>query len=301
MNTQSTSAPFEMLRYQAEDGVATITLARPEQLNAVNGPMCREIVRALELADMDDAVRAVIVTGEGRAFCAGADLSRGDETFVSPQTAGLTAQDGASIYSREEAREPGGHIALKLYAMTKPVIAAINGPCAGMGATLPLPMDIRLASDAAHFNFVFARRGMVLETGASFFLPRIVGISRALEWVCTGRRISAQEAKDAGLVTGIFKPEDLLPEARRLAREIADNSAPVAVALNRQMLWRGLGMTHPMEAHRIESRGIYAMGRTADAVEGVRSFMEKRPPDFPGRVSTDMPDYYPWWTEPEYF
>lgn len=292
---------FEMIRHEVEDGIATITLARPETLNAVNGPMCREIAGALDLADKDDDVRAVIVTGEGRAFCAGADMSRGDETFVSPQTAGLTAKDGASIYSREEAREPGGHIALKLYAMTKPVIAAINGPCAGMGTTLPLPMDIRLASEAAHFNFVFARRGMVLETGASFFLPRIVSISRALEWIYTGRRVSVEEAKEAGLVSGVFKPDELLPEARRLARQIADNSAPVAVALNRQMLWRGLGMTHPMEAHRIESRGIYALGRTPDALEGVRSFMEKRPPVFSGRVSTDLPDYYPWWTEPDYF
>lgn len=293
--------PFEMIRYDVAEGIATITLARPELLNAVNGAMCREIVSALDLADQDDEVRAVIVTGEGRAFCAGADLSRGDDTFVSPQTAGLGAEDGASIYACEEAREPGGRIALKLFALTKPVIAAINGPCAGMGTTLPLPMDIRLASEAAHFNFVFARRGLVLETGASFYLPRIVGISRALEWIYTGRRVSAGEAKEAGLVTAIHKPGELLPEARRLARQIADNSAPVAVALNRQMLWRGLGMSHPMEAHRIESRGIYAMGRSADAVEGVRSFMEKRPPAFPGRVSTDMPDYYPWWTDPEYF
>ena len=293
--------PFEFIRYEAEDGIATITLARPELLNAVNGAMCREIDRALDLADTDDDVRAVIVTGEGRVFCAGADLSKGDATFISPQTAGLGAEDGASIYSQEDVREPGGHIALKLYALTKPVIAAINGPCAGMGTTLPLPMDIRLASETAHFNFVFARRGMVLETGASFFLPRIVGISRALEWIYTGRRISVEEAKEAGLVSSIFTPEELLPAARRLAREIADNSAPVAIALNRQMLWRGLGMTHPMEAHRIESRGIYAMGRSADAVEGVRSFMEKRPPSFPGRVSRDMPDYYPWWTDPEYF
>lgn len=293
--------PFEMIRYDAAEGIATITLARPEQMNAVNGQMCREIVAALDLADKDDEVRAVIVTGEGRAFCAGADLSKGDGTFISPQNADLTVPDGESIYGREEVREPGGHIALKLYAMTKPVIAAINGPCAGMGTTLPLPMDIRLASETAHFNFVFARRGMVLETAASFFLPRIVNIARALEWLYTGRRVSADEAKEAGLVTAIYKPEDLLPEARKLARQIADNSAPVAVALNRQMLWRGLGMTHPMEAHRVESRGIYSQGRSADAVEGVRSFLQKRPPEFPGRVSQDMPDWYPWWTEPEYY
>lgn len=286
---------FEMIRYDVADRIATITLARPELLNAVNGAMCREIVSALDLADSNDDVRAVIVTGEGRAFCAGADLSRGNSSFIAPQA------DGAAPESPEDTREPGGHIALKLYAMGKPVIAAINGPCAGMGTTLPLPMDIRLASETAHFNFVFARRGMALETGASFFLPRIVSISRALEWVYTGRRVTAQEAKDAGLVTGVFKPDELIPEARRLASEIADNSAPVAVALNRQMLLRGLGMTHPMEAHRIESRGINTMGRSTDAAEGVRSFMEKRQPAFPGLVSQDMPDWYPWWTEPEYF
>lgn len=292
---------FETIRYEVAEGIATLTLSRPELLNAVNGVLCREMVKALDLADNDDDVRALIVTGQGRAFCSGADLSRGDAAFTSPQDAELAVPEGESIYSHEAVREPGGHIALKLYALTKPVIAAINGPCAGMGTTLPLPMDIRLASETAHFNFVFARRGMVLETGASFFLPRIVGISRALEWCYTGRRVSAQEAKDAGLVSGIFKPEELLPEARRLAHQIADNSAPVAVALTRQMLWRGLGMTHPMEAHRIESRGIYARGRSSDAVEGVRSFMEKRPPAFRDRVSTDMPNYYPWWTEPEYF
>jgi enoyl-CoA hydratase/carnithine racemase len=291
---------FEMIRYDLAEGIATITLNRPELMNAVNGAMCREIVSALDLADKDDEVRAVIVTGEGRAFCSGADLSKGGSTFVAPQTASLT-EEGPAVYSREEVREAGGLIALKLYALTKPVIAAINGPCAGMGTTLPLPMDIRLASETAHFNFVFARRGMALETGASFFLPRIVGISNALEWVYTGRRVSVEEAKQAGLITGIFKPEDLMPEARRLARQIADNSAPVSVALTRQMLWRGLGMTHPMEAHRIESRAIYTQGRSPDAQEGVRSFLEKRPPDFPGRVSQDMPDWYPWWSEPEYF
>lgn len=292
---------FETIRYEVADGIATLTFARPELLNAVNGVMCREMLEAFDLADNDDDVRALIVTGEGRGFCSGADLSRGDVTFISPQTEGLTAPEGQSIYSQEAARERGGHIAMRLYAMLKPVIAAINGPCAGMGTTLPLPMDIRLASETAHFNFVFARRGMVLETGGSFFLPRIVGISRALEWLYTGRRVSAQEAKEAGLIKEIYTPEELLPAARRLAREIADNTAPVSVALARQMLWRGLGMAHPMEAHRVESRGIYAMGRSADAVEGVRSFTEKRPPAFPGRVSQDMPDYFPWWNEPEYF
>lgn len=291
---------FEAIRYDVTDGIATLTLARPEQMNAVNGAVCREILEALDLADADPEVRALILTAEGRVFCAGADLSRGDDSFVSPQTAGLTAADGEAVYATEAAREPGGRIALKLYGLTKPVIAAINGPCAGMGATLPLPADIRIASETAHFNFVFVRRGMALETGASFFLPRIVGISRALDWCMSGRRVSADEAREAGLVSRVVAPEELLPEARRLAREIADNAAPVSVALTRQMLWRGLEMTHPMEAHRIESRGIYARSRTADAVEGVRSFLEKRAPDFAGRVPRDMPDFYPWWTDPEY-
>jgi enoyl-CoA hydratase/carnithine racemase len=180
------------------------------------------------------------------------------------------------------------------------VIAAINGAAAGLGATLVLPMDIRIAAEEARFGFVFARRGMVLETAASFFLPRIAGIAKSLEWCMSGRMVSATEALQHGLVTAVVPRAELLVEATRLAREIVDNAAPVSVALVRQMLWRGLGMTHPMEAHRVESRGIYDRARAADAVEGVSSFLQKRLPDFPDKVSRDMPDFYPWWTDPDF-
>lgn len=291
---------FEFIRYELAGRIATIALARPEKLNAVNGAMVRELIAAFEAADADDAVRAVIVTGEGRAFCAGADLSRGSESFVAPGSDAFTGSDGRVDYSNEAIREVGGRLALVIYNLRKPVIAAINGAAAGLGATLILPMDIRIAAEEARFGFVFTRRGMVLETAASWFLPRIAGIAKSLEWCMSGRMVGAAEALQHGLVSAVVPQGELLAEANRLAREIADNAAPVSVALVRQMLWRGLGMAHPMEAHRIESRGIYTRARAADAGEGVRSFLEKRPPDFPDRVSTDMPDFYPWWSDPEY-
>lgn len=291
---------FEFIRYELADRIATITLARPEKLNAINGAMVRELIAAFEAADGDDDVRAVIVTGEGRAFCAGADLSRGADSFVAPGSNGITGANGEVDYSNEEIREIGGRLALVLYNLHKPVIAAINGAAAGLGATFILPMDIRIAAEEARFGFVFSRRGMVLETAASYFLPRIAGISKSLEWGMSGRMVSSAEALEHGLVSAVVPQVELLVEANRLARDIADNAAPVSVALIRQMLWRGLGMNHPMEAHRIESRGIYACSRAADAKEGVNSFLEKRAPDFPGRVSRDMPDFYPWWEEPEY-
>ncbi len=292
---------YAFIRYEVADRVATITLARPEKLNAVNGAMVRELIAAFEAVDLDDEVRAVIVTGDGRAFCAGADLSGGSESFKAPGGETLVGADGKIDYADEAIREVGGRLALLLYGLRKPVIAAVNGAAAGLGATLVLPMDIRIASDNARFGFVFARRGMVLETAASFFLPRIAGISKSLEWCMSGRMVGADEALASGLVSAVLPSDQLLPEAQRIAHEIADNAAPVSVALVRQMLWRGLGMAHPMEAHRIESRGIYARSRSADADEGVRSFLDKRLPDFPDRVSTDMPDFYPWWTDPEYF
>ena len=291
---------FEFIRYELADRIATITLARPEKLNAINGAMVRELIAAFEAADGDDDVRAVIVTGEGRAFCAGADLSRGADSFVAPGSNGITGANGEVDYSNEEIREIGGRLALVLYNLHKPVIAAINGAAAGLGATFILPMDIRIAAEEARFGFVFSRRGMVLETAASYFLPRIAGISKSHEWGMSGRMVSSAEALEHGLVSAVVPQVELLVEANRLARDIADNAAPVSVALIRQMLWRGLGMNHPMEAHRIESRGIYARSRAADAREGVNSFLEKRAPDFPGRVSRDMPDFYPWWEEPEY-
>ena len=291
---------FEFIRYDLADRIATISLARPEKLNAVNGAMVRELIAAFEQADEDDAVGAIIVTGEGRAFCAGADLSRGADSFVAPgsdRNAPLESDDLGS----KAIREVGGRLALVIYSLRKPVIAAINGAAAGLGATLVLPMDVRIAAEQARFGFVFARRGMVLETAASFFLPRIAGISKSLEWCMSGRMVDAAEALEHRLVSAVVPQADLLPEARQLAREIIDNAAPVSVALVRQMLWRGLGMSHPMEAHRVESRGIYTRSRAADAIEGVNAFLEKRLPEFPDRVSKDMPDFYPWWDEPEYF
>lgn len=291
---------FEFIRYELVDKVLTITLNRQDKLNAINGAMVRELIAAFEAADADDAVRAVIVTGAGRAFCAGADLSGGAESFVAPSSEAIVGPDGKVDYSNEAIREVGGRLALVLYNLHKPVIAAINGPAAGLGATLILPMDIRIASENARFGFVFARRGMVLETAASFFLPRIAGISKSLEWCMSGRMVGAQEALQNRLVTAVVPADQLLAEAGRLAREIADNAAPVSVALIRQMLWKGTGMAHPMEAHRVESRGIHFRARAGDASEGVASFLEKRPPNFADRVSTDMPDFYPWWEEPGY-
>lgn len=290
---------YECILYDVTDRVATITLNRPDKLNAVNGPLVRELMAALEAADADDAVRAVIVTGAGRAFCAGADLSRGADSFVAP---GTDPSRSAEVdLGGKSNQELGGHLAMVLYNLKKPVIAAINGAAAGMGATLILPMDIRICTEETKIGFVFARRAMTLETGASFFLPRIVGISKALEWCLSGRMVFAPEALEHGLVSAVVPQDQLLAEAMRLARDIADNAAPVSVALIRQMLWKGLGMSHPMEASRIESRGMYVRARDKDAKEGVTSFLEKRQPHFPDRVSTDMPDFYPWWEEPEYY
>ncbi|MEJ5975846.1 enoyl-CoA hydratase-related protein [Novosphingobium sp. PS1R-30] len=290
---------FQHILYDLADGVATITLNRPDKLNAASGLMIEELLAAFDRADADDGVGVLIITGAGRAFCAGADLTRGDETFVAARTEGLGAA-GEEVYAREEAREPGGPLALRLYQLKKPVIAAINGGCAGFGASLPLPMDIRLASETAKFGFVYARRGMVPEVCSSFFLPRLVGISKALEWCYSGRHVDAQEALRERLVSGVFAPEELMPAARRLAREIIDNAAPVSIALTRQMLWRGLDMAHPMEAHRIESRGTYSRARAGDVREGIRAYMDKRAPHFPETASEDMPDFYPWWREPDY-
>jgi enoyl-CoA hydratase/carnithine racemase len=278
---------FETLLYHQADGVATITLNRPERLNAVNATMIRELVAAFDQADGDDAVRAVIVTGAGRAFCAGADLGGGGATFAG----------GPGRSERpEEHRDGGGLVTLRIFDMTKPVIAAINGPAVGFGATFTLAMDVRLASTAARMGFVFARRGVVPEAASTWFLTRLVGIAQAAEWTYTGRVFSAEEAHAGGLVSRVVAPEALLPTARELAREIADNTSAVSVALIRQMLWRLLGADHPREAHRLDSLGMWYTGRSPDAHEGVTSFLEKRPPRFTGRPSKDMPPFYPWWS-----
>lgn len=293
---------YTEIKYDVADGIATLTLHRPEKLNAFTGVMMAEMIDAFDRSDTDDNVRAVIVTGAGRGFCAGADLSAGAKTFDydsrsdRPDRTGLGRGDDIN-WSDERIRDSGGRVTLRIFESLKPVIGAINGPAVGIGATMQLPMDIRIASDVARFGFVFARRGIVPEACSSWFLPRLVGISKAMEWCATGRVFDAQEALAGGLVSRVVKPEELLPAAQALAREIADNTAPVSVALTRQMLWRMLGADHPMEAHKIDSRSIYARGQQGDAREGVMSFLEKRAARFPDKVSKDMPPFYPWWTE----
>ncbi|MBI2204290.1 MAG: crotonase/enoyl-CoA hydratase family protein [Candidatus Rokubacteria bacterium] len=282
-----TPQTFETIRYAVDHAIATITLHRPERLNAVNSAMIRELVAAFDQADGDDSVRVVVVTGAGRAFCAGADLGGGGRTFDNVAT-GRTENP-------EEHRDGGGLVTLRIFDLKKPVIAAINGDAVGFGATLTLPMDVRIASMSARIGFVFARRGVVPEAASTWFLPRIVGISRAVEWVTTGRIFDAEEAREAGLVRRVVEPDELLPSAYALAREIADYTSPVAVALARQMAWKLLGADHPMAAHRLDSLGMFHTGRSADAHEGVKSFLEKRPPRFTSRPSKDMPPHYPWW------
>ncbi len=297
---------YEQVLYDVEDGVATLTLNQPQKLNAFTATMMTETIDVLDRVNRDDAVRVVIVTGAGRAFCAGADLSAGARTFDYenrddvPRNDGATRDDGTIDWSNPAVRDGGGLLTLKIYESLKPVIGAINGAAVGIGATMQLPMDIRIASTDARFGFVFARRGIVPDACSSYFLPRIVGISAATEWCFTGRVFDAQEAKDRGLVTHLVPPDDLLPYATKLAQEIANNTAPVSVALTRQMLWRLLGADHPMEGHKLDSRGVFARGRQADAREGVMSFLEKRAPIYSDKVSEDMPAYFPWWDERQY-
>jgi enoyl-CoA hydratase/carnithine racemase len=296
------SMSYQTLLYEVSDHVLTITLNRPDRLNAFTGAMMNDLIAAFDAADADDDVRAIIVTGAGRAFCAGADLSEGTKTFDfaaradRPDKQGTPQRpDGGIDYSHESVRDGGGRVSLRIYECLKPVIAAINGAAVGVGATMLLPMDIRIASSDARFGFVFNRRGITPEACSSWFLPRAVGISQALEWTYTGRVFPAQEALEGGLVKQVVAPDALMDTARALAREIAENSAPVSVALTRQMLWRMLGADHPMEAHKIDSRSIYARGRMEDVKEGISSFLEKRPPVFTEKVSKDMPDFVPWW------
>jgi enoyl-CoA hydratase/carnithine racemase len=281
---------YEQIAYDVADGVATITLDRPDALNAFTAQMMRELIDAFDHVDADDNVRVVIITGRGRGFCAGADLSAGrGDTFDAGGRGQELGDDGW--------RDGGGLVSLRIFELRKPIIAAINGPAVGVGVTMTLPMDVRLASETARFGFVFARRGLVPEACSSWFLPRVVGISRAQEWVCTGRVFPASEALEGGLVRSVYPADELLPAAHELAREIADNTSAVSIALSRQMLWRMLGADHPMEAHKIDSRGIFTMGAAADVREGVTSFLEKRSPEFTMKVSADMPDWFPWWEE----
>jgi enoyl-CoA hydratase/carnithine racemase len=281
---------YEQILYEQSGPVLTLTMNRPEALNALTRQMRRELCHAIDRGAAEDAVRAIVITGAGRAFCAGADLSGGAAMF--DPSSEKTAEDEA-----EAGRDGAGILALKLFACTKPLIAAVNGPAIGVGATMLLPMDVRLAADAARFGFVFARRGILTDGCASWFLPRVVGISQALDWGLSGRVFSALEAFQAGLVMRVTQQEELLAKARECALEIANNCAPVSVALMRQLMWRMLGADHPIVAHRLESRFLASRGPSADAREGVASFKEKRKAIFADRVSSDMPPEYPWWSE----
>lgn len=283
---------MDEIELDISDRIATITLSRPDKLNAFTGTMMREIIEVFDRIDADDEVRAVIVTGAGRAFCAGADLSGGGETFA---RGGSEVRDPGGVV-----RDGGGLVSLRIFDSTKPVIGAINGVAVGVGLTMTLPMDIRIASTSARFGFVFARRGIVPEAASSWFLPRLVGISRAAEWCYSGRVFDASEALAGGLVRSVHEPGELLDVARALALELTQQSAPVSVALTRRMLWRMLGESHPMQAHRVDSRAIAARGASADAREGVMSFLEKREASFSDSVAAGLPEVFPDWSDPEF-
>lgn len=286
---------YTQIMVDKADGIATITLNRPEKMNAYTRIMGQEIMAAMDDIDADDSVRAVIFTGAGeRAFCAGADLT--------PEGGGHVFSDPTQVddLSDERVRDGGGRLTLRLFDSKKPLISACNGVAVGVGATMQLAMDIRLASETARYGFVFARRGIVPEACSSWFLPKLVGVSQALEWCYSGRVFDAQEALAGRLVRSVHPQGDLMDVARALAREIADNTSAVSVAMTRAMMWRLPSGDHPMDAHRVDSRAIYRLSRGADAREGIASFLEKRAPQYPGKVSEDMPDFYPWWDEPEY-
>lgn len=298
---------YRTIDYSVTDGIATITLDRPDHMNAFTVRMCLEMIDAFDRVDADPDVRAVIVTGSGRAFCAGADLASGAEVFdaspavTSPdESIGEVAGEPTTPAQIDPRRDFGGLLTLRIFEATKPVIAAINGPAVGIGATMTLPMDIRLASEPARFGFVFAARGIVPEAASGWFLPRLVGIQQALEWCYTARVFPASEALDGGLVRSLHAPEDLLDAARSLAAEIAANAAPVSIALTRQIMWRGLVAEHPMAAHRVDSPGVLATGAGADAREGITAFFEKRAPHWRQQVPGDLPDWFPWWDQPTF-
>ena len=289
---------FETIKYEVKDKILTITLNRPDRLNAFTGQMMNDLISAFDSASNDDEVRVVIVTGEGRGFCAGADLGAGEATFNRDENPRAKKTDDEE--NLEWLRDGGGRTTLAIYDCSKPIIAAINGPAVGVGVTMTLPMDIRLASEEAKFGFVFARRGLVPEAASSWFLPRIVGISKSLEWTFSGKVFDAEEALKGGLIRSVHSKGSLLDEAKKIANEIIENTSPVSVSMTRQMLWKMLGADHPMEAHKVDSRAIYELGKGEDTKEGVNSFLEKRPPEFPSKVSKNMPDFYPWWDEKEF-
>jgi enoyl-CoA hydratase/carnithine racemase len=288
---------YETIKYELAGSVLTITLNRPERLNAYIHQMRIELLDAMDRADEDDAVRAIIFTGAGKAFCAGADLESGNSLSLEKVEKKKSTGDGIPW---QTLRDSGGVISLRLFESKKPLIAAINGVAVGWGATLTLPMDVRLCSDTAKMGFVFSRRGVVPEGCSSWFLPRAVGMSTAMEWMLSGRVFPAQEAVSSGLVRSVHPTDELMGEARKIAEEIANNTSSISVALTRQMLWRMTGTDHPMEAHKIETRGMYYSAKSAEAREGIVSFLEKRAPEFPGKVTKDMPPFYPWWQEREF-
>ncbi len=287
---------FECILYDVKDKVLTITLNRPDRLNAYTGQMQSNLIEAFDKAGKDDGIRAIIVTGAGRGFCAGADLGAGGNTFNREVRNNKGETEGIKD-DPEWMRDGGGRTTLAIFDCPKPIIAAFNGPAVGVGVTMTLPMDIRIASEEAKFGFVFARRGLVPEAASSWFLPRVVGINKALEWTFSGRVFSPEEAKEGGLIRSIHPADKLLEEANKIAQEIVENTSAVSVAMTRQMLWKLLGADHPMEAHKVDSRAIYELGQGGDAKEGVESFLEKRSPEFPSKVSEDMPEFYPWWEE----
>jgi enoyl-CoA hydratase/carnithine racemase len=283
---------YEHIELDVDDGIATIWLNRPEKMNAFTERMRYEILDALDRTDANDAVRAVIFSGRGRAYCAGADLSSGEGTF---------SRGGSDIMGANGVpRDGGGTVSLRIFESLKPVIGAINGAAVGVGVTMTLPMDIRLASTASKFGFVFSRRGIVPEAASSWFLPRLVGISRAMEWVSCGEVFSTDEALDGGLVRAVYDPDELMPAARALAKRMTENSSAVSIAVARKMMWRMLGADHPMEAHKVDSRGILERGRSNDVKEGINSFFEKRAPQFPDRVSDGLGTIFSDWTDPTY-
>ena len=286
-----TNSDPQTLQLELDKHILTIRLHRPEKLNAFSARMGHEMVTALDEASANDDVRAIVVTGSGRAYCAGADLSAGGDSF--------DYHKRGSDSKGDNIRDGGGLVSLAIARCNKPVIAACNGAAVGIGVTMQLPMDIRLASDDARYGFVFARRGIVMEACSSYYLPRLVGPQRALEWCYTGRVFGAHEAKEAGLVLEVTSRENLLPRAYEIASQIAENCAPVSVSLMRHMIYDGM-QSDPMRAHEVETAGIRTRGAGADVREGVKAFFEKRPANFPQTVPQDLPDYFPWSKVPGY-
>ena len=279
---------YEQIETKIEDKALIISLSRPEKLNAFTDVMMREIIDAVNLAEENNNIRAIIFTGKGEKYCAGADLSTGEDSFN---------WTDKKKEAKDIVRDAGGVLTLRLFKSTKPIIGAINGDAVGIGATMLLPMDVRIASDNARFGFVFAKRGIVPEAASSWFLPRLIGIDNALKLCYSANVIDAKTAKEINLISEITSQENLISRALQISDEFTKETSSISIALTRQMLWRMMGADHPMEAHKIDSRAVYALGKSGEAVEGIKSFFEKRPPEFPGKITEDMPDFYPWWDE----